>query len=152
LSLERHSVVLWRLYNMNLVEVTGGKKYQRDIAQKVVYAMIDTLMPRMRTLDIEVKIRKISGDAVGYCMQEDTNRMFTIDVQKDLSLRDFITTICHEMVHVKQYARNEMDCYGRKWKTKVISDKVGYYDLPWEKEAYRLQDKLAQEVWDADIL
>ena len=133
---------------MNLVEVTGGKKYQRDIAQKVVYAMIDTLMPRMRTLDIEVKIRKISGDAVGYCMQEDTNRMFTIDVQKDLSLRDFITTICHEMVHVKQYARNEMDCYGRKWKTKVISDKVGYYDLPWEKEAYRLQDKLAQEVWD----
>jgi hypothetical protein len=137
---------------MNLVEVTGGKKYQRDIAQKVVYAMIDTLMPRMRTLDIEVKIRKISGDAVGYCMQEDTNRMFTIDVQKDLSLRDFITTICHEMVHVKQYARNEMDCYGRKWKTKVISDKVGYYDLPWEKEAYRLQDKLAQEVWDADIL
>ena len=137
---------------MNLVEVTGGKKYQRDIAQKVVYAMIDTLMPRMRTLDIEVKIRKISGDAVGYCMQEDTNRMFTIDVQKDLSLRDFITTICHQMVHVKQYARNEMDCYGRKWKTKVISDKVGYYDLPWEKEAYRLQDKLAQEVWDADIL
>tara|TARA_B100001059_G_C17742999_1_gene532721 strand:- start:824 stop:1237 length:414 start_codon:yes stop_codon:yes gene_type:complete len=137
---------------MNLVEVTGGKKYQRDIAQKVVYAMIDTLMPRMRTLDIEVKIRKISGDAVGYCMQEDTNRMFTIDVQKDLSLRDFITTICHEMVHVKQYARNEMDCYGRKWKTKVISDKVGYYDLPWEKEAYRLQDKLAQEIWDADIL
>ena len=137
---------------MNLVEVTGGKKYQRDIAQKVVYAMIDTLMPRMRTLDIEVKIRKISGDAVGYCMQEDTNRMFTIDVQKDLSLRDFITTICHEMVHVKQYDRNEMDCYGRKWKTKVISDKVGYYDLPWEKEAYRLQDKLAQEVWDADIL
>ncbi len=137
---------------MNLVEVTGGKKYQRDIAQKVVYAMIDTLMPGMRTLDIEVKIRKISGDAVGYCMQEDTNRMFTIDVQKDLSLRDFITTICHEMVHVKQYARNEMDCYGRKWKTKVISDRVGYYDLPWEKEAYRLQDKLAQEIWDADIL
>ena len=137
---------------MNLVEVTGGKKYQRDIAQKVVYAMIDTLMPRMRTLDIEVKIRKISGDAVGYCMQEDTNRMFTIDVQKDLSLRDFITTIRHEMVHVKQYARNEMDCYGRKWKTKVMSDTVGYYDLPWEKEAYRLQDKLAQEVWDADIL
>ena len=132
---------------MNLVEVTGGKKYQRDIAQKVVYAMIDTLMPRMRTLDIEVKIRKISGDAVGYCMQEDTNRMFTIDVQKDLSLRDFITTICHEMVHVKQYARNEMDCYGRKWKTKVISDKVGYYDLPWEKEAYLLEDEILNKYW-----
>ena len=128
---------------MNLVEVTGGKKYQRDIAQKVVYAMIDTLMPRMRTLDIEVKIRKISGDAVGYCMQEDTNRMFTIDVQKDLSLRDFITTICHEMVHVKQYARNEM-CDSNtfhtnktSWKsTSVCTKSTEYWDLPWEIEAH----------------
>ena len=137
---------------MNLVEVTGGKKYQRDIAQKVVYAMIDTLMPRMRTLDIEVKIRKISGDAVGYCMQEDTNREFTIDVHNKLTLKDFVTTICHEMVHVKQYARNEMSCYGGKWKKKKISDDTAYYDLPWEKEAYRMQDKLAQIVWDADVL
>ncbi len=137
---------------MNLVEVTGGKKYQRDIAQKVVYQMIEVMMPRMRTLEIEVKIRKISGDAIGYCMQEDTNRKFTIDIQKDLSLRDFVTTVCHEMVHVKQYARNEMSAYGRKWKKKKVSIDTEYFELPWEKEAYRLQDKLAQEVWDADIL
>ena len=137
---------------MNLVEVTGGKKYQRDIAEKVVYQMIEAMMPRMKTLEIFVKIRKISGDAIGYCMQEDTNRVFTIDIQKDLSLRDFVTTVCHEMVHVKQYARNEMSAYGRKWKKKKVDCDTAYFDLPWEKEAYRLQDKLAQEVWDADIL
>ena len=137
---------------MNSVEVTGGKKYQRDIAQKVVYAMIDTLMPRMRTLDIEVKIRKISGDAVGYCMQEDTNRMFTIDVQKDLSLRDFITTICHEMVHVKQYARNEINGVDLCWKGRNISKDTDYWNYPWEKEAYRLQKRYANEIWESDLL
>ena len=137
---------------MNLVEVTGGKKYQRDIAEKVVYQMIDAMMPRMKTLEIEVKIRKISGDAIGYCMQEDTNRMFTIDIANNLSLKDFITTVCHEMVHVKQYARNEMSVYGRKWKKKKVSIDTAYFDLPWEKEAYRMQDKLAQLVWDNDIL
>ena len=137
---------------MNLVEVTGGKKYQRDIAEKVVYQMIEAMMPRMKTLEIFVKIRKISGDAIGYCMQEDTNRMFTIDIANNLSLKDFITTVCHEMVHVKQYARNEMSVYGRKWKKKKVDCDTAYFDLPWEKEAYRMQDKLAQLVWDNDIL
>jgi hypothetical protein len=137
---------------MNLVEVAGGKKYQREIAEKVVYEMIAALMPRMRTLEITVNIKKLTDDAVGWCMQEDTNREFTIDVANNLSLKDFITTVCHEMVHVKQYARNEMDCYGKKWKKKTIPEKTNYYDLPWEKEAYRMQDKLAQLVWDADIL
>ena len=45
-----------------------------------------------------------------------------------------------------------MDCYGVKWKKKVIPEGTNYYDLPWEREAYRMQDKLAQLVWDADIL
>jgi hypothetical protein len=39
--------------------------------------------------------------------------------------------------------------FGRR---KSIPENTGYYDLPWEKEAYRMQDKLAQLVWDADIL
>jgi len=137
---------------MNIVEATGGNKFQRAIAEKVVYEMIHALMPRMRTLEIEVQIKKLTGDAVGWCMMEDTNREFTIEVSKDLTLKDFVTTVCHEMVHVKQYARKEIDGYGEKWKGRKITPKTDYYDLPWEKEAYRMQDKLAQLVWDADIL
>jgi hypothetical protein len=58
------------------------------------------------------------------------------------------------MVHAKQYARNEMsgDAIDRRWKKTTVSDSVGYWDLPWEKEAYRLEGKLAQIVWDANIL
>ena len=137
---------------MNYIEVIGGNKFQKQTAEKVVQKMIETLMPRMRTLEITVNIKKLTGDAVGWCMEEDTNREFTIDVHNKLTLRDFVTTICHEMVHVKQYARNEMSCYGGKWKKKKIADDTAYYDLPWEKEAYRMQDKLAQIVWDADVL
>ena len=137
---------------MNIVEVTGGNRFQREIIEKTVYQMIDALMPRMRTLCIVVQIKKLTGDAVGWCMMENTNREFTIEVANNLTLKDLVTTVCHEMVHVKQYARNEMDCYGKKWKKKAIPENTGYYDLPWEKEAYRMQNKLAQMVWDADIL
>lgn len=138
---------------MNLVEIKGGKKFQRDIAEKVVGFMIEELLPRFRTLEITVNIKKkLDGDAVGYCMMEDTNREFDIEVADYLTLKDFVTTICHEMVHVKQYARKEMTDDRMMWKKSPVPKKTCYYDLPWEKEAYRLQDGLAQKVWDADIL
>lgn len=139
---------------MNLVNAEGGNRFQRNIAEKVVGEMIDYLMPRLRTLDISVIIKKMpkNEDAIGWCNMLDTNREFEIEVSKDLSLRDFVTTICHEMVHVKQYARNEMTDTGMRWKSKRVPEKTKYYDLPWEKEAYRMQDKLAEHVWKMDIL
>ena len=137
---------------MNYIEVNGGNKFQKEIAYKVVEFCIKELMPRIRTLDITVNIKKIKSDAVGYCMMEDTNREFEIEVSKELSLKEFISTLTHEMVHVKQYARNEMDGCGGRWKTAKVKKGTNYFDLPWEKEAYRLQDKLAQKIWDADIL
>ena len=137
---------------MNYIEVNGGNKFQRHIAETVVTQMIKALMPKMKTLEIEVQIKKLTGDAVGWCMMEDTNREFTIEVANNLTLKDLVTTICHEMVHVKQYARKENCGIGEKPKGKNINPKTAYYDLRWEKEAYKMQDKLAQLVWDADVL
>jgi len=137
---------------MNYIEVAGGNKFQREIAEKVVYEMISALMPRVRTLDINIEIKKFTGDTVGWCLMGDTHKEFEIEVSKDLSLKDFVTTICHEMVHVKQYYRKEMDGESMRWKKKVLPENTNYYELPWEKEAYRMQDKLAQLVWDADVL
>ena len=76
----------------------------------------------------------------------------TIEIDKKMGINELVTTICHEMVHVKQYARNEMtdECvqYGAAtWKGRKVNPKTTYYDLPWEKEAYRLQDGLALKVW-----
>ena len=137
---------------MNLVEVTGGNKFQRDIAAKVIYKMIETLLPRVRTLDICVKIKKFAGDAVGYCMMADNHKEFEIEISKELTLREFVTTLCHEMVHAKQYYRKEMDGEIHRWKKHIVPEETDYFDLPWEKEAYRKQDYLAQLCWDADIL
>ena len=91
--------------NMNLVAVEGGNKTQREICEKVVHYMIGKLMPRMRTLDIEVQLKNLTGDAVGFCMMEENNRQFTIEADRKLGIKDLVTTICHEMIHVKQYAR-----------------------------------------------
>ena len=94
---------------MNLVEANGGNKTQRDIAIKVVNYLCKRLMPRVRTLNIEIQFKKIKCDAIGYCMMTDDNRTFEIEIDKKQNIKTLVTTICHEMVHVKQYAKKEMD-------------------------------------------
>ena len=142
---------------MNSVVIEGGNKTQREICEKVVHYMITQLMPRMRTLDIEVQLKNLTGDAVGFCMMEENNRMFTIEADKKMGIKDLVTTICHEMIHVKQYARKEMDDWSgvglARWKGRSFNGaNTNYYNLPWEKEAYRLQDKFANMVWNEEII
>jgi len=131
---------------MNQVYVSGGRKKEREMVEKVVVWTINKLMPRMRTLYIETEIKKI--DVYGYCMEEDDNRTFTLTINKGLNLYDLVSTIIHEMIHVKQYARKEL--YNRHgkvmWKRKDYTG-VNYVDTPWEKEAYKLEKMLAIECF-----
>ena len=120
---------------MNYIDVTGGKPYQRKRVESVVQFCIKMLMPRMQTLDITVKLKDLKGSAYGYCLCEDS-RTFEIEVDKKLSLRNLLTTVAHEMVHVKQYARKDLkDNYN--WQGKLYNpEKVSYWDQPWEIEAH----------------
>jgi len=142
---------------MNYVTANGGNKIQRKICEDVANFMIGKLMPRMRTLDIEINLQKLTGDVVGWCQMNDTNREFTLEISKDMTIKELVTTICHEMIHVKQYARKEMNDNlvenGQSvWRGRKVNPNTKYYDLPWEKEAYRLQDKFANLVWNEEII
>ena len=116
--------------------------------------MIKKLLPRFRTLDITVDLVKIKSDAIGFCMMLDTNRNFNIELDKYWYQR-YGSGLCHEMVHVKQYARNEMNdgiVKGSKVEETNIAEDTNYWDLPWEKDAYRMEKKLADDVWENNII
>jgi hypothetical protein len=137
---------------MNNITAMGGTAFQRDLAQSVVSFCIKTLLPNYRTLDITVAFKNLqkSEGAYGFCNTADyhtTNREFILDIDRDLRLYDMVSTICHEMVHVKQYVKKELsDLYdesGTKWKKKKYSMEYDYHNSPWEKEAYKLEESLA---------
>ena len=135
---------------MNSIEVTGSTKSKRAIAYDAAAWYIKKYMPRMRTLDIEISLTKLEDGIYGYCMEGNSNREFSLEINKNLDLEDFVGTIIHEMIHVKQYARKELfqDVSGRtRWKSRWYAtyDTVDYEDQPWEKEAHRLDMKLAKE-------
>ena len=131
---------------MNLVTVTGGRRSEREKVESMAYYVIDMLMPRMRTLNIEIEIKDFEGDdSCGYCLpagHADSSRPrdFEIEVNKYLDLRTMLETVAHEMVHVKQYARRELKeltAGTHRWMGDIVSDDdVAYWDLPWEIEAH----------------
>ena len=87
-------------------------------------------------LDITVNLCKPTG-AMGYCLQEENNRTFQLEIDKTQSLRGLLETIAHEMVHVKQYARGELSADKHVWMGKTYDpEEINYWDLPWEIEAH----------------
>jgi hypothetical protein len=115
-----------------------------------VYAVTKKLMPRLKNLEIDIKLDPRLSEKTGcegFCLQVD-DRQYELEIDSNLGLRDFVTTIVHEMVHVKQGVRGELrELMGKQyWKGRVCNKE--YMEQPWEKEAYRLQDKLATWVWE----
>lgn len=131
---------------MNIVTVTGGIRGQREKAESMAHYVIQKLMPRMRTLNIEIEIKDFEGDdSCGYCLpaghaDPSRPRDFEIEINRYLDMRTMLETVAHEMVHVKQYARKELfeTSVGKhRWLDEWYDDsKLSYWDLPWEIEAH----------------
>jgi hypothetical protein len=49
------------------------------------------------------------------------------------------------MVHVRQFARKELDAQLTQWKSNRYCGDIEYWDQPWEREARRLQDRMLEE-------
>ena len=118
---------------MNYVTVWGQDDQKKRLVEDVAFFCIDELMPRMETLDICIDMCDDDMEtADGYCMSVD-KRKFEILIDPRLEGDDLITAVCHEMVHVKQYARGEIT---------AEAELLPYFDRPFEKEAYDMQEKL----------
>ena len=143
------------------ISIKGGTKSQKKYARSMVKFCIKTLMPRMKTLDITVKLKNPNG-AMGYCLELDDNCTFEIEADKKLRMRKLLETIAHEMVHVKQYARRELHPVHDTWCGKTYNPKkTSYWDLPWEIEAHGRevglfvrwaeQENLGNKAWTWDV-
>ena len=137
------------------IVITGmvGKRKEKKLLEEAARFFADQLMdPRMvRNLTIDIEVYD-NLDVEGECVDEDgvrNPRWFTIGL-KGQDIKDMIKTLGHEMVHVKQHAKNELQTghavaargglkiyskwMGEIWKPKGKED--AYFDAPWEIEAY----------------
>lgn len=96
----------------------------------------------------------------GSAVVEGTNtrkqpRRFVIEVHPGIEVRNILSTLAHEMVHIKQFIYGETNDQLSVWKGKrVNSDKVDYWSHPWEIDAHGREAGLftkfavAEKLWD----
>jgi hypothetical protein len=124
---------------MNVIAAWGEDENTCRFAEQVVEFCVRKLMPRMTTLDICINIEE-DCDVYGYCLAVN-KREFVIEVKQDLSAIDFITTLAHEVTHIKQWAKNELPIdYKADYTTQAE-----YENQICEIEAYRMERLLTAE-------
>jgi hypothetical protein len=110
------------------VTITGGNKSQRKYAESMAQYCIKKFLPKHKNINLTISFKRMSNDAnYGYCCHLE-GREFEIELKRTLRLRDMLTTLAHEMVHVKQYVRGEI--------TDGKIDEGDYWDRPHEIEAH----------------
>lgn len=131
-----------------MIVVKGGSQSQKKHAESIAEFCIQKLMPRIKNLDVVIKLKDLTkSNAYGFCLAieedgkpADRPRLFELEVHKNMPLRKVLETVAHEMVHVKQYARGELYYSTRvaknRWQGKWVSNKLDYWDCPWEIEAH----------------
>ena len=137
-----------------LLSITGSNKNNRKLVERAAWWYAEKLMGKrlMNSLEINIHLRRnlitkegCEGTAIwedDYC---DRPREFTIELDLSFSIRDVLITLAHEMVHVKQWAKDEMYEYTNtmglvRFKgEKIHLEETDYWDYPWEIEAYGKQ-------------
>ena len=132
---------------MIALSIDGGTRKEQRMVHDAFNFALKYLMPRKRNLTIDINITDIPDDADAYhcCIEKGQHE---IEVQTGLIEEDFITAIFHEMVHVRQHERGDLKDHGirKAWKGEeyfgIYDTTETYMNLPWEEEAYRLQEEM----------
>ena len=154
------------------VIVNGGTKEQRQLVHNITGWFCNKFFNRFKSYNIEFDLCKIEGNVQGWCLEIDRNASH-IEIDKRLKGDDFITCVLHELVHVKQQFKKELvelNGKAKRWKDeihigimnfsdmdKIEAEKIrmmaltkdvfvsDYMELPWEIEAYAMQETLLIE-------
>ena len=113
-----------------MIKVKGGKKHNKEIAMLTAEWCIHHF--GLGDVAVNFRLEKYK-DCWGYCLEGKEENSYNIMIATDQTLRDFVATIVHEMVHVMQ------------WET-------GKWIGEGEREASKLQYKLTDKLWQEGIL
>ena len=109
-----------------MITVNGGTHNQRKYAFSIAVYICQkfNITP---TIEINFKRMNNNDDVVGSCLYLNDDE-FEVDIKRSLRMRNMLTTLAHELVHVKQYSTGEL--------TQENKTDIDYWDRPWEIEAH----------------
>jgi hypothetical protein len=123
-----------------------------EIYSAIDFVMKELDMDNVDDLHVHIKWKKTLDDNVmGQIWPEIEFKKYYIEVKSNMQFNNTVRTLFHEMVHLKQYVKNELhhsypSCNVNKWiPEKAKTPYRTYKDMPWEIEAYAKQDILYEK-------
>ena len=111
-----------------MLYIHGGKKEQIELSRHLFNFCCNGLFPKNNLPTIDLTIHKVDG-ALAWTDYEGDG-IFFIEIEESLNKRQFIITMCHEMIHVCQFlAEVEVS----------------------ELSAYHFEEKLAEQFYHEEL-
>lgn len=134
--------------DLDIVGITDEKQGW-IIKSAVDLSIVEMLDSVNEIVTINVYVSDEVGEADAVVDDLDDNE-YDIILNKSI-LDDDVTlfkTVCHECVHIKQYISKELEHVNLRqsiWRGYVYNTtNIEYEDLPWEQEAFKLEEELYQ--------
>ena len=145
------------------LQIDGGSKTHQRHCRQFIRFFSNRFFTKEVNKQIRVKLRFVKKPDIGYeddCANVewmDNNRqprrfVISIYMPERVNLKNVISALAHEMVHIKQFVKNELiDLPSTNFRITVFKNKkynisrVSYYDQPWEIEAYGRERSLTRE-------
>lgn len=127
-------------------------RYLTSLLKTAAYSYAGMLMSPQLVKNLSVKIiicDNLDKNVYAYCCPDEfTRRLRSFEIElRRMRRNKMLRLLAHEMVHVKQFAKNELkakyfkDGYKTIWHGEVC-DIDSYWDEPWEIEAFTLEEEL----------
>ena len=113
--------------------------WQVDKERDITFGVFNFMCEKFKQLiDVDVEINQVDlteDNSFGFC-QVDEDGEFLIHIHNDLSIDEYIITLIHELVHVKQTLTGLKD-YDRREEEAVIWEKILFQEYT-QKVDYRV--------------
>jgi len=148
------------------LQIDGGTKLHHRHCRQFVRFFSNRFFTKECSKQISIKLQFVKRKRIRYnepCAEVEwvdnprQPRKFkvVIFVESKPSLRYIISSLAHEMVHVKQYVKNELvDLVSTNYNVSMYKNKkynlnkTPYFDQPWEIEAYGRTPGLLLEYFE----
>jgi hypothetical protein len=123
---------------------------------------IMALFPSDAQYDINIRFKKYvdkDGTHAGFCMGDTddcsidiaTHWIFEEEEEVAYEPHEIAGSIAHELVHAKQFYRNQINMVDFVWKHNhetINCEELEYAETPWEVEAYSYEHILTDLLWE----
>ena len=136
---------------MEINVYSASNKLESYVISAVEFAMAKFFDVKDLDKYISVDVDFTDLDVEGHCIDAGDGE-FSIEIKKDLPLREKMIVLMHELVHMKQHIAGELEfggiiigkdglkCKTTTWMGAEFDEEgTDYFDRPWEIEAFGRQ-------------